>query len=686
MPLTPRFDIQQTSTHVIVTIQVPTIRVSNETIEVLLLEDFSQLHFYAAPYLLKLDFAPKRFQDSTGGIGDGSVLSAQYDPSEQTVTIPLMKTDINNFWPNLDLTARLMQPREIPKRWLHSVVDNSSKSGGGDGLPNEVNETNEREDSHNDENNDDDEIAHSDSDTDKVNRKTIGQLDDHSVTGRLPSLTSSVGAPISGAIYGYGFSNMFQSIFTDYCRSGLSSEMLQLKDDPGSTSPADRRTQRLAREKVDFDLDHYMLDLNLAENDDYMYQMVVAFVPWWVSDWRTSQYDRSQDETVDLANRVQSQLKLNTVADGAKIVSESSSGSKHGDSNSEHRSTTSKIFTADERLLLSTIPYPLLPRSLMSQTSNDGVISRSKLCCGILDVLMAYTYDHLFATGDATVESAWTIATLSTSLSWLDDTIHGSVEETLFAFVRRCLIYPYWRSIDFTLDIVVAHTLTLLLETGIPGVVKALLQIRQIFDTSEWYYVHNKIWVDPYLYWVQNQEDDDDDSMFVPIITDLKRLLEVGYRQELIESVGLRLKTNINGDDIDDYSLNNSSGAGSCSQDETDLDDDGDDEKTNEPEIVVDPFVGETKTSNEEHIAPSNPTLVSKFEAEANDVQPIRSSRAILEVESGTPVSPFLFPTCSTSTSNLDDMLRSSSSPEPESSPAPSKTLVMELYKGSFRS
>lgn len=43
---------------------------------------------------------------------------------------------------------------------------------------------------------------------------------------------------------------------------------------------------------------------------------------------------------------------------------------------------------------------------------------------GLADVLFAYAYDHRTTEGDASVESAWTVAVLSPLLSWLEVRTH----------------------------------------------------------------------------------------------------------------------------------------------------------------------------------------------------------------------------------------------------------------------
>ncbi|CAN0285749.1 unnamed protein product, partial [Ectocarpus fasciculatus] len=49
-----------------------------------------------------------------------------------------------------------------------------------------------------------------------------------------------------------------------------------------------------------------------------------------------------------------------------------------------------------------------------------GSAEERRVLLGLADVLFAYAYDHRTTTGDATVESPWTLAVLSPLLSWLE--------------------------------------------------------------------------------------------------------------------------------------------------------------------------------------------------------------------------------------------------------------------------
>mmetsp|Transcript_30701 Transcript_30701/g.73656 ORF Transcript_30701/g.73656 Transcript_30701/m.73656 type:complete len:570 (+) Transcript_30701:65-1774(+) len=435
MPLVPHFELSQTSSEVIVLVFVKTIRL--ESIEVLL-DDESVLHFHAHPYSLTLNFAPHQFDAEAQGI-----VSAQYDPSIQTIRIPIMKADKGETWPNLDMTARLMRPKEIPKQWLHAVVDSTEND-------------NEQADMTNDKNSGND-VTPTDAATDTI--KTI------------PSST-----------YGYGFGNLFQNIFTDYCRSGIAQEMLSLAD-PENTEPSERKSQRMDQEQEDFDPDRYDYDIQ----DDYLYEMVMGFVPFWKEAKKdtTNNANTERPSADDLAESLETKL---SIADKAQPTSNSP-------------------FTADEKLQLSTIPYPLIPDHILrnaSLLSSENGSESSLLWSGLLDLLIPFVYDHLMTMGDPTVESAWTITKLSCSLSWLDPP--KTIQEALIGTTRRMLIYPYWRNLDYGVT-VWEHLLSILESSdGLHAVIKCLLQLRSILEKSEFYYAGNKVFVDPYLYWVQHQD------------------------------------------------------------------------------------------------------------------------------------------------------------------------------------
>jgi protein SHQ1 len=161
-------------------------------------------------------------------------------------------------------------------------------------------------------------------------------------------------------------------------------------------------------------------------------------------------------------------------------------------------SSSLSVFTEEERLLLSTIPYPLIPNKIQQE------LDAYPIGCGLLDILLAYCYDHIMTMGEPTVESSWTISMLSPSLSWLDSPSTNMVRDVCIAFLRRSVCYPYFRSLEFGM-MILQQTSSLI---NPEFVVKALLQTRQILEKSESYYLGNKLYVDPYLYWAQQEHNE----------------------------------------------------------------------------------------------------------------------------------------------------------------------------------
>lgn len=156
--------------------------------------------------------------------------------------------------------------------------------------------------------------------------------------------------------------------------------------------------------------------------------------------------------------------------------------------------------TADEKeLLLSiksvpvTVPAPRLRRALGS----------------LVDVLCAYCYDVRITQHDPSPESAWTIAILSPTLSWLAPS--EDLQRVLVHFTRRVLIYPYLRRYD--LARLCIKDCAVILKLGKRRVLKCLLeveaerrgewQIKKIFKYAERKYILNTLYIDKFILWVQ---------------------------------------------------------------------------------------------------------------------------------------------------------------------------------------
>ena len=164
-----------------------------------------------------------------------------------------------------------------------------------------------------------------------------------------------------------------------------------------------------------------------------------------------------------------------------------------------------------------------------------------------MTLLFAYAYDHRVTGGEGSVESSWTVRTLSPLLSWLVDGAHGEAADagadaggaaalgagfaalrvgadaegaaarasappalpgmlgTAVACLRRALVFPYLRRWD--LGAACLSDAVTLLMCGRRAALRALLHVRRLLahgdDDSEMHYLLNTLVVDDYCAWLQ---------------------------------------------------------------------------------------------------------------------------------------------------------------------------------------
>lgn len=132
----------------------------------------------------------------------------------------------------------------------------------------------------------------------------------------------------------------------------------------------------------------------------------------------------------------------------------------------------------------------------------------------MLTLLFSYAYESRTTQLDPTPESAWTLGTLVPAFSALDppvshvvpdvDPLAFSDDDLSGAFVmsyRRALAFPLYRS--FILAEECRTDVARLLSKGKRTVVRCLLEMKNILDHHEVYYVYSKIWVDDFCVWIQ---------------------------------------------------------------------------------------------------------------------------------------------------------------------------------------
>ncbi|XP_064161969.1 protein SHQ1 homolog [Anguilla rostrata] len=125
--------------------------------------------------------------------------------------------------------------------------------------------------------------------------------------------------------------------------------------------------------------------------------------------------------------------------------------------------------------------------------------SRLHTWLGLLDIILAYTYDVRTTEGEHNVESSWNIRKLSGTLCWLET--YSSVQEVLVSFGRRVLCYPLHR--HFGLVTATIKDAALILRSGKACVLKCLLDIHKIFRENDPAYILNDLYITDYCVWIQ---------------------------------------------------------------------------------------------------------------------------------------------------------------------------------------
>ena len=481
MPITPRFVLSQTDEVLTVTIRTPHVRVSASTLEVVIDDD--AFHFYSPPYLLRLTLPGRLVDDAESG----REAKATYDPSRDngtvTVTIYKAQEDVGQ-WDGLDLVGRLMMNTSTESASASVAADangaNSSGTRTNNGRPTiEVLSS-------------EDEPTESSSAIDEVSAATAtgsATIAPENATSALLNLTAQR----------YGFLQLYHSVFTDLAREGLCQEMLELPE-PDATLEVDRRSMRLDIEADKFDPGRYLDDAILGQEDatdpqceddgcggDMIFDEAVHMIPHWSKSNSEKATSSIESITSDIGS-----LSIDKAARGPPSQ-----------------------LTEDEMQLLASVPATHIPPvKFVSMNQNQ---TRSTLL-SLLDILFAYAYDYRTTGGDPTVESSWTVAILSPTLSWFDtynaaeaaDATEAAIcidtpADVLLWCIRRSLVYPYLRS--YNLGAMIANDAISILQGGRRIVLRCLLQLRKIFENSTGHYLLNKLYIDPIIFWVQSIEE-----------------------------------------------------------------------------------------------------------------------------------------------------------------------------------
>uniref|UniRef100_A0A8D8LW26 Protein SHQ1 homolog n=1 Tax=Cacopsylla melanoneura TaxID=428564 RepID=A0A8D8LW26_9HEMI len=217
------------------------------------------------------------------------------------------------------------------------------------------------------------------------------------------------------------------------------SEVLDITD-PDHTCIKDRCHLSWKQEQDDFDEDQYLADLMIPEQQEVI-QALIQYTPCW----KTNPDDRTQ-------------------------------------------------VSASEQ-------------EIMKQLGNrEYLLGSQEKCAALLslvNILYAYCYDVRTTQGEHTVESAWTINKLSSTLCWLQS--FTSLKQVLISNMRRSLCYPLYR--EWRLNCAVQDDVRIILSQGKRSILKCLLSIHTMFNNSEPRYLLNQLYIVDYCIWIQQVSD-----------------------------------------------------------------------------------------------------------------------------------------------------------------------------------
>ncbi|XP_025201304.1 protein SHQ1 homolog [Melanaphis sacchari] len=117
----------------------------------------------------------------------------------------------------------------------------------------------------------------------------------------------------------------------------------------------------------------------------------------------------------------------------------------------------------------------------------------------LVDIIYAYCFCIRTNLGEENSESPWLINKLSSTLSWFR--IFETFDEAVKACIRRSVCYPLYRRWD--LSVLVLSDVRKVFENGCVCLLTCLLDIHELFNSSEPRYVLNQLYIKDYCIWIQ---------------------------------------------------------------------------------------------------------------------------------------------------------------------------------------
>lgn len=409
--LTPRFELDQDDDFVYIKVHIANIRFSAAAIEMVVNDNV--FVFSLPPYYLRLRF-PKSLVENEDA-------HSEFVPKEECIKIRVPKLNKGEFFPDLDLSAKLLARMNEP-----SIDDKQKKVS----MIEEMDVSNDNIES-------------------VKNIEQEGQDFDWEISQQLPPIMTDLQKSVK-----YGFNNEFSDYLTPSLSNG--NDINELSD-PDHLQPDDRIMERLIKENIKFDMEYYA--------NDY----------------------------INMKYLVDTEMGDDGIQNAIKFIS-----------------PFTKIFNASKSKNNVEIEFTQQEKDQMNDLPRKTFLidDPRPLYYTILCILFAYSYERRSFNGDLNTESAWTIGKLTPQISCLDSQLIQSNNETeknvikiiVLTMARRALGFPLYRHYD----LIIKSWLDVywILRCGKRGVLKALLEVRELFRKHDVYYVYCKILFDNLCSWV----------------------------------------------------------------------------------------------------------------------------------------------------------------------------------------
>lgn len=395
-----------------------------------------------------------------GNIVEDDNSKAVYDPSAGQFSIRVTKETKGENFPDLDLLTKLLartgEKTSIePKKPLIEVIGGDNDQGS----------------------------------TTTLNENEIQDAIDFN--WELPQEVPSSNEQLSITTQ-YGFNNQYNGYFTHVHET--MNEINEI-DEPEKSTAESRREQRIASENTHFDEDHYCMDY---ANDEEIKDLC-KFKTIYVKELKRVQKNKKNEETKQTNSKISIYLYMIYTSNRSFIeplIQEINPTDVSGDLDMDNLS----IEDTKDSLLKFSSKEEAIMRDLPNK---EYLLSYEKgTYLGLVDLMFAYSYNLRVTEGDNNVESVWCVGRISPTLSSLEQ--FTVLKDVLISSFRRALTYPLYR--NFTLCEKILQDVYILFKLGKRAILKALIDMKELFDHHDVYYVYSKILLDDYCVWIQHSK------------------------------------------------------------------------------------------------------------------------------------------------------------------------------------